>query len=313
MRELVIATVFGISVLGDQTPVRELVAGLSSGDAAVRAKAACELKDQGDRAGDAIDALVRLLGDATPVNRDVCRERWWQGRDDETTPGHLAAAALVGIGSRSVPALITALQLPQWISRKNATWALGALDDPRGVPPVTAALQDREAPVRQQAAWALGAMDASSAVQGLIGALKDPDEGVRQQAAWALGSIGSKAAAPALTQSLKDTDARVRHQSAWALGSIGDRSAVPGLVEALRDADKGVRSQAAWALGSLGDSRATEGLVSALKDTDSSCAGRPRGRSARLAGDGRGARSRYGSIDETKRCSVTSDMPSAPS
>ena len=70
-------------------------------------------------------------------------------------PGHLAAAALVGIGSRSVPALIAALQQPQWISRKNATWALGALDDPRGVAPVTAALQDREAPVR--AAGGVGA------------------------------------------------------------------------------------------------------------------------------------------------------------
>ena len=171
MRDLLFAAALGLAALGDQTPVRELVAGLTSGDAVVRAKAACELKDQGDRAGDAIDSLVRLLGDATPVSQDVCRERMWQGRDDETTPGHLAAAALVGIGSRSVPALIAALQQPQWISRKNATWALGALDDPRGVTPVTAALQDREAPVRQQAAWALGAMDASSAVQGLIGAL----------------------------------------------------------------------------------------------------------------------------------------------
>ena len=158
MRDLLFAAALGMAALGDQTPVRELVAGLTSGDAGVRAKAACELKEQGDRAGEAIDSLVRLLGDATPVSQDVCRERMWQGRDDETTPGHLAAAALVGIGSRSVPALIAVLQQPQWISRRNATWALGALDDPRGVTPVTAALQDREAPVRQQAAWALGAM-----------------------------------------------------------------------------------------------------------------------------------------------------------
>src|SRR5262245_53160422 len=114
MRDLVLAAVLGLAALGDQTPVRELITGLTSGDAVVRAKAACELKDQGDRAGDAIDSLVRLLGDATEVASDVCRERYWQGRDDQTTPGHLAAAALVGIGSRSVPALITALQLPLW-------------------------------------------------------------------------------------------------------------------------------------------------------------------------------------------------------
>src|SRR5262245_63288011 len=131
MRDLLFAAALGMAALGDQTSVRELVAGLTSGDAVTRAKAACELKDQGDRAGDSIDSLVRLLGDATPVSQDVCRERWWQGRDEDTTPGHLAAAALVGIGSRSVPALIAALQLPQWISRRNATWALGALNDPR--------------------------------------------------------------------------------------------------------------------------------------------------------------------------------------
>ena len=50
MRGLLFATVLGISVLGDQTPVRELMTGLTSNDAVVRAKAACELKDQGDRA-----------------------------------------------------------------------------------------------------------------------------------------------------------------------------------------------------------------------------------------------------------------------
>src|SRR5688572_3718922 len=225
MRDLLFAAVLGISVLGDEAAVRELMAGLTSNDAVVRPKAACELKDQGDRAGDAIDSLVRLLGDATPVSSDVCRERWWQGRDDQTTPGHLAAAALVGIGSRAVPALISALQQPQWISRKNAVWALGALDDPRGVQPVTAALQDREAPVRQQAAWALGAMDADSATQGLVGALKDADERVRQQAAWALGAIGAKSAAEPLSLALKDSDTRVRHQAAWALGAIGAKSA----------------------------------------------------------------------------------------
>jgi HEAT repeat protein len=252
MRALLFASLLAVTVSADQRPVRELVSGLASNDAVVRAKAACELKDQGDQAGEAIDSLVRLLGDATEVSGDVCRERWWQGRDNQTTPGHLAAAALVGIGSRSVPPLITALQRPQWISRKNAVWALGALDDPRGVQPVTAALQDREAPVRQQAAWALGAMDAASSVQGLAGALKDTDERVRQQAAWALGAIGDRGAVPALVDGLHDADKGVREQAAWALGAIGDSRATTGLVAALKDTEPGVRRQAAWALGAIG-------------------------------------------------------------
>ncbi len=257
MRALLFASVLAVAVSADQRPVQELVSGLASNDAVVRAKAACELKDQGDRAGDAIDSLVRLLGDATEVSGDVCRERWWQGRDNQTTPGHLAAAALVGIGSRSVPPLISALQLPQWISRKNAVWALGALDDPRGVEPVTVALKDREAPVRQQAAWALGAMDADSAVQGLIGVLKDTDERVRQQAAWALGAIGAKTAAEPLAQALKDSDSRVRHQAAWALGAMGAKAAAPALAQALKDSDS--PGAASGRMGARRDGRSRRG------------------------------------------------------
>src|SRR5688572_500071 len=225
-------------------PVRDLVASLGASDAAARARAACALKEHGDNAADAIEPLVKLLGDASPVDPGVCREQWWQESEPQTTPGHLAAAALVGIGSRTVPALIAALQQPLWIARKNATWALGALDDPRGMAPVTAALQDREAPVREQAAWALGAMDSESAVQALVGALKDSDERVRRQAAWALGAIDSRTAVQALGLALKDASAAVRRQAAWALGAIDDATAVGALLDALRDSDQGVRRQA---------------------------------------------------------------------
>ena len=211
------------TALDQQRPVRELVAGLTADDAVVRARAACELKEHGDGAADAVDGLVRLMGDATLVEPSVCRERWFDSGERQTTPGHLAAAALVAVGSRTVPALIGALQQPVWVARRNAAWALGALDDPRGVAPVTAALQDREPPVRAQAAWALGAMDADSAVQALVAVLKDSDEGVRKQAAWALGAIGSRAAVSGLSQALEDSHPQVRHQAAWALG---DRKSV---------------------------------------------------------------------------------------
>ena len=77
---------------------------------------------------------------------------------DDIRPGELAAAALVGIGSRVIPALLAALDEPVWIARRNAAWALGALDDPRGIAPVANALKDTEPGVRAQAAWALGAM-----------------------------------------------------------------------------------------------------------------------------------------------------------
>src|SRR4051794_10719729 len=138
--------------------VRDLVARLRAGDPGVRAKAACGLRELGDRAGDAVTPLIALLDDATPIAQDVCENnRNWDGGDrDLTTPGQQAASALVAIGSRSFTPLVGALQAPAWSARRNAAWALGALRDLRAVMPVAAALKDPEAPVRKQAAWALG-------------------------------------------------------------------------------------------------------------------------------------------------------------
>jgi HEAT repeat protein len=210
-----------VTPVAQSRSVKDLIAGLGSQDPPVRARAACELKDEGDMAVDAIAPLVQLLADASPVERSVCKQHWWQQSDLLTTPGQQAAAALVSIGNRTFDPLVSALHQPQWVARRNAAWALGALDDSRAVNALVAALDDRE-----------------------------PD--VRAQAAWALGAIGDRAAVERLTAALKDADARVRKQSAWALGAIGDSRATEGLVAALKDTDPGVRRQAAWALGAIG-------------------------------------------------------------
>jgi HEAT repeat protein len=201
--------------------VPALVSALSSDDPAARATAACQLKREGDAAVDAIGALVRALGDAAPVDRSVCRENWWRNDDKLTTPGEQAAAALVSIGSRTIEPLLAALQQPQWVTRRNAAWALGALDDARAVKALIKALGDREPDVRAQAAWALGAIDDSASMDPLTAALKDDDPRVRRQAAWALGAIGDSRATTGLIVALKDADAGVRRQAAWALGAIG--------------------------------------------------------------------------------------------
>ena len=201
--------------------VKDLIAGLASEDPPARARAACDLKEEGDLAAEAIAPLLRLLADASPVERTVCQQHWWRNSDLLTTPGQQAAAALVSIGSRSVEPLLNALHQPQWTARRNAAWALGALDDSRAVAALIAALDDREPDVRAQAAWALGAIGDRTAVERLNAALKDVDARVRKQAAWALGALGDSRATPGLIAALKDTDAGVRRQAAWALGTIG--------------------------------------------------------------------------------------------
>ena len=240
------------------TDVGDLVTRLRSGDPRERVAAACELQQLGSAARTAIPALVDRLADGSPVDPMACgkdRYFWSKDTERELTPGEEAAAALVAIGTESLPPLITASRAPQWMARRNAVWALGALDDSRGAAPALAALADREPPVRRIAAWALGALQASDAVPALIAALKDSDPDVRSQVVWALGAIGDRRAVEPLIDVLKDSDEHVRSQAAWALGTISDSRAGDALAALLKDASPRVRKQAAWALGVLGRRR----------------------------------------------------------
>ena len=235
-----------------QLTLQELTGQLRASDPAVRTRAACDLREQADRAGAAIDALVALLPDAAPLDRSVCGENWrrWNP-ENTTTPGEQAASALVAIGSRSFEPLVRTLQHQAWVARRNAAWALGALDDTRAVEPLLPLVKDPEPPVREQAVWALGALDDSAAVPALVAALKDSDPRVRRQAAWAAGAIDDRRAVDGLMTALRDDNRIVREQAAWALGAIGDSRAVDALLRVLKDPEPAVRRQAAWAIGVL--------------------------------------------------------------
>jgi HEAT repeat protein len=232
---------------------RELIQDLAAVDPAVRARAACGLRELGDRAEDGMAQLVALLPDGSPVDGRVCTRRWSHGgQNDVTTPGELAASALASIGSQAFQPVLAVLKSDSWIARRNAAWTLGAMDDYRAVTALVAATRDREPQVREQAAWALGAIDDREASPALIAVLRDPDPRVRRQAAWALGALDDIRAVDPLVTALADESADVREQAAWALGALGDSRALNGLVSALKDTSAGVRRQAAWAIGAIG-------------------------------------------------------------
>jgi HEAT repeat protein len=237
---------------GPQQTIQELSNQLTASDPAVRARAACELREQADRAGAAIEALIALLPDAAPLERSVCGENWWRWNpENTTTPGEQAASVLVAIGGRAFDPLVQALKHPAWVARRNAAWALGALDDTRAVTTLIPLMKDAEAPVREQTAWALGALDDRAAVPALMTGLKDADPRVRRQAAWAAGALEDRRAVDPLLNALRDEHRTVREQAAWALGAIGDSRAVDALLPVLKDPEPAVRRQAAWAIGVL--------------------------------------------------------------
>ncbi len=197
---------------------------LRSPDPVVRVSVACARDVFNSSSTAAIPALIELLNDAEPVSPEVCREdhrRWW-GDEHPITPGQEAARALVRIGTASFDPLVEVLGSPGTTARRNAAWALGALDDSKAVQPLIGALRDSAAMVRRQTAWALGALNDSAAVDALVATLNDADADVREQAAWALGAIGDAHARAALTSALKDSASGVRRQAAWALGAIAD-------------------------------------------------------------------------------------------
>jgi HEAT repeat protein len=241
-----------IAVVPRQHTIQELSEQLTASDPAVRARAACDLRERGDNAAAAIKALVALLPDAAPLERSVCGQNWWRWNpESRTTPGEQAASALVAIGSRAFDPLVQTLKHQSWVARRNAAWALGAIDDVRAVEVLVAVMKDAEAPVREQAAWALGALDDRTAIPALIGGLKDADPRVRRQSAWAVGAIDDHRAVDQLIAILRDSDRTVREQAAWALGVIGDGRAVEPLLPLLKDQEPAVRRQAAWAIGVL--------------------------------------------------------------
>ena len=235
-----------------QQTIDELSIQLKASDPAVRARAACELREHAGRAGAAIDALVALLPDAAPLERSVCGENWWRWNpENRTTPGEQAASALVAIGARAFDPLVRTLGHRAWIARRNAAWALGALDDTRAFQKLIPMMQDSEPAVREQAVWALGALDDTAAVPAVITGLRDADARVRRQAAWAAGALDDPRAVDQLIVALRDGERTVREQAAWALGAVGDSRAVDALLPMLKDAEPAVRRQAAWAIGAL--------------------------------------------------------------
>jgi len=215
-------------LLQEPRATRELIADLDAVDAAVRARAACGLRELGDRAAGAIAPLVKLLADGSPVEGNVCGRRWWHGgTHDLTSPGEQAASALAAIGSQAFQPVLAALRQEAWIARRNAAWALGALDDNQAVPALIDALRDREAPVREQAAWALGAIDDTQAMPVLIAALKDQDARVRRQAAWALGAIDDPRAVTALGQAVEDAGMPTKRRARRRPGRWEPSTTVP--------------------------------------------------------------------------------------
>ncbi|HVG07875.1 MAG TPA: HEAT repeat domain-containing protein, partial [Thermoanaerobaculia bacterium] len=277
------------------------VTGLSSADAGKRAGAARKLREAQAVSAEVVPALVRMLGDRTPVRI----------RLEATDPGKEAAQALGEAGEITIDALRKALGSASPEVRRDAASALGVTQSPLALQPLLGALGDKVSRVRERVVWALGALEREEAVKPLVAALADENAEVRASAARSLGWIESREALPALrkaaqadadkevrsraaravelieasraeqglTEAEKDSvpelmaalrheDYEVREEAAEALGGLADRAAVAALAKALKDEEYTVGQTSAWALGQIGDPAAIGPLTAALRDSD---------------------------------------------
>lgn len=270
--------VFALSLLplgtASAQSIQDAIVQLRSPDAEERAKAACTISRFRAEGASATAALIEILGDDSPLPRDVCRDilgrRGWYGSNYEgTTPAREASHALGHIGPSALGPLHDALDSDNTALRLGVVRAIGEIEDVSSVSVLARAMPgEPDAEVRSEMAWALGAIEDPAAVEALGVAIRDREIIVREQAAWGLGAIEARTAVPLLAPALSDRSPVVREMAAWALGAIEDRSAVAALVPLLGDVDPGVREQAAWALGSIGDEAASDALIALMDDRD---------------------------------------------
>jgi HEAT repeat protein len=210
----------------------ELLAGLESENAALRASTARALGLLGDPA-----AAPGLLANV---------------QDADVLAGDNAAEALGRTGNRSVvPALMDLLHSGDVYVRARAAQALGLLKVDAAVPALSTMLNRDDSPARNRAAEALAAIGTPEALQALAGPLADAEMTPARHAAMSgLDAAGAKAAG-VLVSALKSGEPSLRANAAEMLGWIRPGSATPGLAEALHDEDATVRGEAAWALGEI--------------------------------------------------------------
>ena len=175
-----------------------------------------------------------------------------------------AAAALLDMGERAVPALVEACEVVEGTVRAKVIQVLGEVGDARAVNVLVRALADEA--VSDDAARGLTRIG-KEAVPALVEACELVEGPVRAKVIQVLGKAGDPRAVDVLTRALADADEAVREDAAEGLMNMGDVG-FPVLVKVLQVARGQARTKAVRLLGKTGDERAAVALVPLVLDAD---------------------------------------------
>lgn len=242
--------------------VEDLVAGMKSKNANIRAAAARCLSEMEAPRELLAPVLLNALSDADPTVVVNIRE------------------LIVTLGPEATPRLIKALEIEGL--RMHALAILRQLgpDAKAAIPALIETLQVPNGEVQGETMMVLGGLGAAAApaTTAISKFLTNPSPGLQQSALYALGSIG-QAAKPAIAQiaPLLESDVEFTKVAAgWAIAHIDPTSAaaskaIPVLAAALTTGSDLVRLEAAKSLGMLGKQAAPakEALSKAANDDKS--------------------------------------------
>lgn len=245
---------------------RQLIRALGDRDLAVRMAAAEKLIEM-DKLSDALPAqpiIVRsktaqALGeigsdDALGVLGEILR-------DQEEAPRRWARQALVKLGMRSMPVLLSALSAGGG-TQEEAVTALEQIG-PQTAAEVRFLLSDRSS--YGGAATALAQLGPDG-VQSLVRACYTVDGDLREAVLNNLGRQRVQSAVEPALHNLGSDPNNKKGPAIKALGFIGDRRAVPALIPFLKIKDN--REAAVTSLGLLRDPRAVEPILATLLERE---------------------------------------------
>ncbi|HBC87638.1 MAG TPA: hypothetical protein DCZ94_11835 [Lentisphaeria bacterium] len=226
--------------------VAELAQKLSDKDPRVRYRAAEALSMLGEKCAPALPQLMDHIDD----------EEWARFDNEGGAVRLMVDRALFQIKDGVEPLLISSLESPNPVRRRNAASLLALRKDPSAIKSLIKLLKDPDRLVRANAAEGLGYFHLPETALPIAGLLKDEDWFVRMKAASALALAKSSIVVPQLMEALKDQEENVRCAAAESLGFIGDVRPIEVLsMLAETDKSKDVRNAAADALKRIKDSQ----------------------------------------------------------
>ena len=253
-RAVLVETVRALGAIADPSasgPLLRLVRATDT-DPQVRLAAVLALGTIQPASPDAIDTLLDLLSDPSPVIRSA------------------ALRATAAINSENFVTILSGLDPdPHWSVRAALATTLATLAPEIGLPRLHEMLNDSDQRVIPSVLHGLVMLKAPDAPAILLDRLKADDPAVRAAAAEGVGELklsnGAQALAEAYRTGQRDATYAARAAALAALSTYGAAAALPVLNEALADKDWAVRVRAVQLLKPLDPNRAPAEIDAAIR------------------------------------------------